>query len=63
MLREMLHVEQRYRTAARRAGLYDSLEDALTRGFYENEEDALARARKRYEVLKEASVVEGGMLQ
>ncbi len=63
MLREMLHVEQRYRTASRRAGLYESLEEALKRGFYENEEDALSRARKRYAVLKEASVVEGGIVQ
>jgi DNA sulfur modification protein DndC len=62
MLREMLHVEQRYRTASRRAGLYESLEDALKRGFYENEEDALSRARRRYAALKEASVVEGEMV-
>lgn len=63
MLREMLHVEQRYRTASRRAGLYESLEEALKRGFYENEEDALERARRRYAVLKDASVVEGGIVQ
>jgi DNA sulfur modification protein DndC len=63
MLREMLHIEQRYRTASRRAGLYESLEDALKRGFYENEDDALSRARRRYALLKEASVVEGGLIQ
>jgi DNA sulfur modification protein DndC len=61
MIREMLHVEQRYRTAARRAGLYESLEDALKRGFYTDAEDALSRARRRHEVLEEAAVIDGGI--
>jgi DNA sulfur modification protein DndC len=63
LLRELVHIEQRYRTAARRAGLYESIEDALRRGFYEDEEDAVQRARRRHEVLREAAVVDGGMLQ
>jgi DNA sulfur modification protein DndC len=63
LLRELLHVEQRYRTAARRAGLYESLEDALKRGFYDDEEDAVNRARRRYETMKEASLIDGEMLQ
>jgi DNA sulfur modification protein DndC len=63
LLRELLHVEQRYRTAARRAGLYESLEDALKRSFYDDEEDAVRRARHRHETLSEASVIDGGMLR
>jgi DNA sulfur modification protein DndC len=63
LLRELLHVEQQYRTASRRAGLYESLEDALRRGFYDDEEDAVGRARRRYEVLREAAVIDGGIGQ
>jgi DNA sulfur modification protein DndC len=63
LLRELLHVEQRYRTAARRAGLYESLEGALKRSFYEDEDDAVSRARRRHEALSEASVIVGGMAQ
>jgi DNA sulfur modification protein DndC len=62
LLRELLHVEQRYRTAARRAGLYESLEDALRRGFYDDEEDAVGRARRRHETLREAAVIDGGIV-
>ena len=51
MLRELLHVEQRYRTAARRAGLYEVLEDAIRRSFYDDEADAVARARRRHQAL------------
>lgn len=63
LLRGLLHVEQRYRTAARRAGLYESLEDELKRGFYNDEEDAVGRARHRDEVLRDASEIDEGMLQ
>ena len=42
MIRELLHVEQRYRTASRRAGLYEALEDAIRRSFYDSEEDAIS---------------------
>jgi len=52
MIRELLHVEQRYRTASRRAGLYEALEDAIRRSFYDSEEDAVERARKRHYALK-----------
>lgn len=51
MIRELLHVEQRYRTASRRAGLYEALEDAIRRSFYESEEDAINRARRRHYAL------------
>jgi DNA sulfur modification protein DndC len=52
MIRELLHVEQRYRTASRRAGLYEALEDAMRRGFYDSKEDAIHRARRRHYALK-----------
>jgi DNA sulfur modification protein DndC len=47
LVRELLDIEQRHRAQARRAGLFESLEKALRRGFYDNEADALARARDR----------------
>ena len=40
MIRELLHIEQEYRTMARRAGLYPALEKAIERGAFDNEEDA-----------------------
>jgi len=54
LLRELLHVEQRYRTAARRAGLYEVLEDAIRRSFYDDEADAIGRARRRHQALHTA---------
>jgi DNA sulfur modification protein DndC len=45
LVRELLDIEQRQRTQARRAGLFDFLESALRRGFYDGEDDATARAR------------------
>jgi DNA sulfur modification protein DndC len=54
MTRELLDVERRYRTMARRAGLFDALEQALRRGFYDNEEDATNRARRRRDTLEAA---------
>jgi DNA sulfur modification protein DndC len=59
MIRELLHVEQRYRTASRRAGLYEALEDGMRRGFYDDEDDAVARARRRHEALSDKSAAEG----
>ena len=47
LVRELLDVEQRYRSQARRAGLFDSLERALRRGFYDDEDDATQRAQQR----------------
>ena len=40
MIRELLHIEQEYRTMARRAGLYPALEKAVERGAFDNEADA-----------------------
>jgi DNA sulfur modification protein DndC len=47
LVRELLDVEQRHRAQARRAGLFDSLEKALRRGFYDDEDDATTRALDR----------------
>lgn len=47
MVRELLDIEQRHRSQVRRAGLFESLEKALRRGFYDDEEDATLRAQKR----------------
>ena len=47
MVRELLDIEQRHRSQARRAGLFESLEKGLRRGFYEDEADATTRARAR----------------
>jgi DNA sulfur modification protein DndC len=47
LVRELLDIEQRYRAQARRAGLFDSLERALRRGFYDDEDDATERAQQR----------------
>jgi DNA sulfur modification protein DndC len=46
-VRELLDIEQRHRSQARRAGLFESLERALRRGFYADEEDATLRAQQR----------------
>lgn len=40
LARELLDVERRFRSMARRANLYGELEKALRRGFYTSEEDA-----------------------
>lgn len=44
MVRELLDVERRFRTMARRSGLYDALEDATRKHFFADEEDATGRA-------------------
>lgn len=47
LVRELLDIEQRHRSQARRAGLFESLEKALRRGFYDDEADATDRAHHR----------------
>ena len=44
MIRELLHVEESFRHASRRAGLYDRLERAIREGGFTNESEALAYA-------------------
>jgi DNA sulfur modification protein DndC len=55
MVRELLDIEQRHRAQARRAGLFDSLEKALRRGFYDDEADATARAHHRKATLERST--------
>ncbi|WP_068110646.1 DNA phosphorothioation system sulfurtransferase DndC [Tropicimonas marinistellae] len=47
LVRELLQVQRSYRTAGRRAKLYERLEDAFKRGFYNDVEDATGRAARR----------------
>lgn len=47
LVRELLEVERSYRSAGRRAKLFNRLEDAFKRGFYEDAEDATRRAVRR----------------
>ncbi len=46
MARDLLDVSQRYRTMARRAGLYYELEKTIRRCFYEGEDDAILRHQR-----------------
>jgi DNA sulfur modification protein DndC len=46
LVRELLDTERRYRTMARRSGLFVELERSLRRGFFDSEEDAVERSRR-----------------
>jgi len=59
LVRELLHIEQRYRTASRRAGIYDAFEKALEGGAFESEQEALEFARERARLVDEAQGVTG----
>lgn len=54
LIRELLDIERSYRVLARRAGLFDALEQAMRRGFYADEEDASDRALRRAEAIAAA---------
>ncbi|MBY0384822.1 DNA phosphorothioation system sulfurtransferase DndC, partial [bacterium] len=54
LTRELLDVEQRFRTQARRSGLYPALEKAFKRGFFDGEQDALEREQYRHRALESA---------
>lgn len=47
MVRELLAVERKYRTMARRSGLFQALEKAVQKGYYENHEDAVEFAARK----------------
>jgi DNA sulfur modification protein DndC len=57
LLRELLDVEQRYRTQARRSGLYEALERAFRRNSYADASDATEIALKKKEAL---DIAKGG---
>jgi DNA sulfur modification protein DndC len=46
MTRSLIAVERRYRTMARRAGLFTALEDTVRKSFYDDKDDAVSRARQ-----------------
>jgi len=50
MTRELLAIERQYRTMTRRAGLFETLEKAIKKGYYEDADDALAFAKKLQEL-------------
>lgn len=54
LVRELLDIEKQYRTMARRAGLFEALDEAFERGFYDNKEDATNRARLRKQLMDQA---------
>lgn len=60
LVRELLDIEQRHRARVRRAGLFESLEKALRRGFYDDEADATERARKREATFDRATTAGDG---
>ncbi|MFF3060184.1 DNA phosphorothioation system sulfurtransferase DndC [Streptomyces sp. NPDC057909] len=47
MLRELLAVERKYRTMTRRAGLFQALEEAVSKGYYADHADALEFAKRK----------------
>ena len=55
LVRELLDIEQRHRAQVRRAGLFESLEKALRRGFYDDEADATQRAQRRKAAIERVS--------
>lgn len=56
MARELLSVERQQRMQARRAGLFDRLEKAISRHYYDNSEDAVEVARRHAQVWEAAAV-------
>lgn len=57
LVRELLDVEQRHRAQVRRAGLFETLEKALRKGFYDDEADATLRAQKRKDAMDRVNPV------
>ncbi|MEK8021847.1 MAG: DNA phosphorothioation system sulfurtransferase DndC [Candidatus Parabeggiatoa sp.] len=54
LIRELLHVEQQHNMMARRAGLYDALDDAFERNAFEDYKEAEDFALRRQAELKKA---------
>jgi ABC-type nitrate/sulfonate/bicarbonate transport system ATPase subunit len=59
MVRELLSTEQRHRNMARRAGLFEKLEDAIKRGFYDSADDAKERAVRRQQAKEQTTHAKG----
>lgn len=56
LLRELLHIEERHRTMARRSGLYQALDRALERGAFRDYAEAEGFALRREKALRAAQV-------
>lgn len=54
LARNLLALEWQYRAHARRAGLFDRIDETIRRGFFDSEEDATDRARRRNAALGDA---------
>jgi len=54
LIRELLHIEDRHRTMARRSGLYKALDKALERGAFESSDEAEKFARRRQNAVQAA---------
>jgi DNA sulfur modification protein DndC len=46
LARDLLDVERRFQSMARRAGLFDEMEKVFRRSFYDDKDDAISRARR-----------------
>ena len=55
MARNLIAVENSYRTEVKRSGLFEKLEKTIRKSFYEDEEDATQRALQLSLELKETT--------
>ena len=62
LTRNLLDIEWRFRTKARRAGLFEELERAFQKSFYEDEADATDRERRRRKALHVAEQIKDAQL-
>lgn len=62
LVRELLEVERRYRSSARRSDLFKRLEAAFKRSFYEDAEDASAVAKDKKELRSIIESLQGDQL-
>lgn len=53
LTRELIDVERRFKSATKRAGLYEAIDKAFKRSFYDSPDDALDRAIKRRDIKEE----------
>lgn len=55
LTRNLLALEWRYRSYARRAGLFARIDQTIRRGFYESQEDAIEHARHKHSTIQAAT--------
>lgn len=54
LTRNLVSIQWKYRTFARRTGIFDQIDQAIRRGFYDSEEDAVERVRNHEAALVKA---------